>query len=242
MSFYTVTHKGEMIRDNGSTSSFIRESGMYDVLLHRIMVSTSPNGAVSVDLYLNYDGTDQVIYNAIRLTNNDGSANFQNNVFNKLLICIGASEGDIIGDPVEETLPIGKDKQDKKVMALPDIEDVDVTLRIQMEYGSYNGKITEHKSVRNVFRSKDHATASEIVNFNPKTSSAADLGKQYAIEADEKVCKKTSYKNGVTPEDVEAYHKQFTNSNTATAEEPKAKTFSSKKKGSEDEQMDDLPF
>lgn len=239
MALYTVSTKGEMIRDNGSTSSFIRESGMYDVTIHNIMVDTSANGAVSVSLYLNYDGTDQVIYNAIRLTNNDGKPNFQNNVFNKLLICIGASEGDVIGDPVEAVLPIGKDKQDKRVMVVPDIEDVDVTLRIAMEYGSYEGKITEHKSVRNVFRSKDHATASEIVNFNPKTSSAADLGKQYAIEADEKVCKKTIYKNGVTPEDVEAYKKQFTNSNTAK-EEPKAKTFSAKK-GSE-EQMDDLPF
>ena len=238
MAFYTVSTAEEKISDRQG-GNYINESGVYDVILKRVCVDTGKNGAIKLHLFIEYEGTPQVLYNAITLTNNNGKENFQNSVFNKLLICIGASEGDVIGDPVEAVLPIGKDKQDKRVMVVPDIEDVDVTLRIVMEYGSYEGKITEHKSVRNAFRSKDHATASEIVNFNPKTSSAADLGKQYAIEADEKVCKKTVYRNGVTPEDVEAYKKQFTNSNTAK-EEPEAKTFSAKK-GSE-EQMDDLPF
>ena len=235
--FYKVSASKEMIRDSGS-NSYIRDSGMYDVVIHNIMVNKSANGAVSLDLYFNYDGTDQVIYNAIRLTNNDGKANFQNNIFNKMLLCFGAKEGDVIGEPVEAVLPIGRDKAEKRVLIVPDIEDEPVILRIKVEYDSYEGKITEHKSVRNVFRSSDKASASEIVN----KARGTDVGKQYLLECQDKTLNEPQYKHGVTKEDVEAYRKRFTGSSIDTAsDEPKAKTFSSKSKGSE-EQMDDLPF
>ena len=234
--FFKVSASKEMIRDSGS-NSYIHVSGMYDVVIHNILVNKSPNGAVMLGFYFNYDGTDQVIYNAIIMKNNDGKDNSQINIFNKMLLCFGAKEGDVIGDPVEKVLPIGKDKAEQTVLVVPDIEEEPIILRIKVEYDSYEGKITEHKWVRNVFRSSDKASASEIIN----KARGTDVGKQYALELNDKSLNEPAYRHGVTKEDVEAYRKRFTGGNNTASDEPKAKTFSSKSKGSE-EQMDDLPF
>jgi len=192
MGFFKVSTKAEDVKDSGG-SGFINQSGFYPVTLKNVMVNTNEKGARSIDFYLDCKGTLQAMYGAIKLDNNDGSPNFQADLFNKLCIVCGVEE---VSEPVEGSLPIGKEKAEKDVMILEDLDDKEVILRVQMEYSLYNGEVKEKKIIKNVFRSSDNATASEIVN-------EAEVGAQY--EKEQKYKDNITYKNGLTPEDVEAY-------------------------------------
>ena len=225
MAFYTASTTDEKISDHQG-GNYITESGVYDVILKRVCVDQGKNGAVKLHFFIEYEGTPQMLYNAITLTNNDGKENFQAIVFNKLLICLGLKAVD---DPKPMDLPVGKQGAAKSFNVIPDIEDEEITLRILFDFSSNNGQIYERKLVHNCFRTKDKASASEIVNNK-------DIGKQYAIESDPAVCKKPHYAKGITEKEVLAWKQSKLNGNKLTDEEPKSKTFGS---GSD---VDDLPF
>lgn len=148
--------------------NYINTSDIYDVTIKAVIVDTNDKGARSLNFYVSNNGTDQVIYGGLRLDNNDGSANFQANVFNKLCVVAGL---EAIEDPVEATLPIGPNGAAKDVAVLPDFEEFDCKMRVQMEYsiptmGANAGKIRESKSVKAFYRA-DGADASEIINETP---------------------------------------------------------------------------
>ena len=112
----------------------------------------------------------------MRLTNNDGSPNLGQKLFTKLCVVAGAADGGEINDPVSRMIPMGKGGEEVECMVLEDFDNVPVTIRLQMEYSMYEGKIQETKSIRNFFRYEDKATASEIVN------NSEEKGKQFAAE------------------------------------------------------------
>ena len=78
-------------------------------------------------------------------------------------------------------------------MVLEDFDDVPVTIRLQMEYSMYEGKVQQTKSIRNFFRFEDKATAAEIIN-------GTEVGKQF--ETEQEYADKVTYKDGLTEEDV----------------------------------------
>lgn len=197
MAFFTVKADAESVRDGGSGgSSYINKSGMYEVIIKNVIVDQTKNGSQVLHLWVEYMGKQQPIYNAIRLTNNDGSANFGQDLFNKLCVVMGAADGGVINDPVPAQVPMGKGGEMKTVDVLPDFEDQPVHMHVRMEYSMYNDSIQESKVIRNFFRFEDKATAAEIVN------NAEEKGKQYEKEAESI---QDSYKNGLTEEDVEAW-------------------------------------
>ena len=196
MAFFKVSHNEESIKDRQGFNS-ISESGMYEVNIKHLLYNKSPNGSETLDINFDYNGSNQTIWQAIRLTNNDGSPNLENNNFNKLCIVAGASEGVEISDP--ETVELNLTKEGAKQYAeLMDLRDTEVIMRVQLEYSMYNGKIKMKKNIRNFFRVQDHATAAEIVN-------GTEVGKQYEEEL--KFADKVTYKDGLTPEDVEQWKK-----------------------------------
>jgi hypothetical protein len=224
MSFFKASKKAEDIKQGGS--AHINSSGVYPVNIIVPTVSVSKGGSTSVDLFVEHEGQKQMIYGNLRITNNDGSPNkIGAKIFNQLLIIAGM---DSVDDPVEAELPIGKEGAMKTVDVLEDLADTEVYMRIQMEYGKWNGDIKEKKVVKGFFRAEDKATAEEIVN-NSDT-----VGKGYARE--EKYFSNITYKDEVTPEEVAEWIKAGRPSGTASksssTDEPrkKAPAFGKKKR------------
>ena len=200
MGFFRVTHDEESVKDyEGGNSAYISKSGIYPVIIKHVIVDKSPNGSEFINLWIEHEGQDQPIFQAMRMTNNDGSPNLGAKTFNKFAIVAGATENDEISDPVPVMVPIGKGGEEKECMILEQFDNTPMYMRVQMEYSMYNGEIKETKAVRNFFRYEDKATASEIVN------NAENKGSQYAKE--EEYADKITYKDGLTEEDVQQWLK-----------------------------------
>jgi len=192
MAFYKASTKSEDVKQGGS--NHITASGLYPVTVLAPIVSVSQNGSTSIDMYVEHAGQKQVIYGNLRITNNDGSVNkIGSKVFNQLMII---SDKEEISDPVEQELPIGKKESAKTVAVLEDLSDIDVIMRVQMEYSTYNGSIKEKKVIKGFFRASDKASAEEIVN-----ESEAGVG----YEKDTKYEHNVTYKDGLTEEEVTSW-------------------------------------
>ena len=201
MAFFHVSTSEDQIKDRAE-SAYIRESGIYDVIMKHALYSKSPNGSEAIDLVVDYNGQEQTLWGAIRLTNNDGKPSYTAPLFNKLCIICGGEEGTEIADPVQVSLPIGKGGEAKDCMELEDLANIPIGVRIQIEYSVYNEEIRENKVVKNFFRATDHATAQEIVNNT-------NFGNQYNEEA--KLANKIVYKDNLTKEEVDNWKKERAN-------------------------------
>ena len=177
-----------------SGTSYLTTSGCYPVNIIAPFASTSKNGSTSVDLFIDHASQKQVIYGNLRITNNDDTQNaIGAKIFNQLMIIADVEE---VSDPVDAELPIGKAGADMDVGVLEDLADIDVILRIQMEYSVYNSSIQEKKVIKGFFRAEDNASAEEIVN-------ETEAGVQYAKE--EKYFNNITYKDGLDADTVEAW-------------------------------------
>lgn len=201
MAFFVVKTDDETIRDFSGTgnSSYLNKSGMYDVIIKAVIVDQTAKGSQHLNLWLEYDGKEQPIYQAIRLTNNDGSANLGAKLFNKLCVIAGGTSGFEVADPTPRMIPMGKGGEMKECMVLEEFTDLPVTINLRMEYSMWNGNIQENKNILNFFRNPDHATAQEIVN------DAEDKGAQYEKEAE--YADRVIYKDELTAEDIEEWIK-----------------------------------
>lgn len=188
--FFQVKTDEESVKESGNGGNYISSSNMYDVVMETAWLKTNDKGARTISLLVNYNDTIQPIFDAFRLDNNDGSPNFEQQLFNKFLICCGIESLD---EPVMADLPIGKGKANETVPVFTEFSYAEVTLRVAMEYGRYNGNITEKKKVKGVYRTSDKATASEIVN-------GTEPGKQYKKDLD--YAEKNIYKDNLTEEEV----------------------------------------
>jgi hypothetical protein len=191
MSFFKVSTKEEDVKS--SSSNYINESGLFPVTLLAPVVSVSNNGSTSIDLFVEYNGQKQIIYGNLRITNNDGSENvIGSRLFNQLLVVAGVDD---VADPVDMELPIGKGGKDKVCAVLEDLMDIDVIIRIELEYGMYNGNIQERRNIRGFYR-EDEASAQEIV-------SGEDVGSQYS--KDKRYEGVTTYRDGLTAENIQQW-------------------------------------
>ena len=200
MGFFTVKTDEETVRDySGDGGAYINKSGIYDIVIKSVIVDKTQNGSEFLNLWFEHQGQEQIIFQAMRLTNNDGSPNLGAKLFNKLCVIAEFGEGAEIQDPTPRMLPIGKGGEEKECMVLTEFDDLPVKMRVQFEYRIYEGKIQENKVVRNFFRFTDNATASEIVN------NSEEVGKQYEKEAE--LADRITYKDGLTEEEVSQWLK-----------------------------------
>lgn len=163
MSFFQASTKKEDVQQGGD-SSYISGSGFFPCTILAAIANKSTGGSTYVDFFVDYNGKKQIVYGNLRLKNNDGQDNkYGQKVFNQLLIIAGI---DSVSDPVEGQLPIGKEGAMKDCAILEDLSglDLDVVMRVQMEYSVYQGDIKEKKNIKAFFRGADNATAEEIVN------------------------------------------------------------------------------
>ena len=227
MGFFTVNTSEDAIKDySGDGGKWLNKSNIYPLVVKHAIVSISSKGSKSIDLWVDHDGQEQMLFQAMRLTNNDGSENLGSKLFTKFCVVAGAANGEVIADPISMMLPVGKGKEEKECMVLEQFNDIPITLRLQMEYSMYEGKIQARQNVRNFFRFEDNATAAEIID------NSEEKGKQFLAE--QEYADKVTYNDELTPEDIEAWIKnrgkeQKTPTKTPAAGFGGKRTFGGKK-------------
>lgn len=221
MSFATASKKKEDV-EQSSGGKYINRSGIFPVHIIAPFVSVSNGGSEVVEFYVEHQGQKQPVYGNLRVTNNDESVNkIGAKVFNQLMVIAGVEE---CSDPVEAELPIGKKGAMKDCSVLEDLSDIDVLMRVQMEYSVWNGSIQEKKVIKGFYRAEDNATAEEIVN---------EVTPGEGFEKDQKYVNNVTYKDDLTPEQVDQWIKDKRPKGTAdsgTASESKGKTVAFGKK------------
>lgn len=199
MAFMKVNR--ETVEKTGDGGSFIGESGVYDVVIHKATVDTfttdDKNEVRSIGLFVSYNDNDQMLYSALSLDMFDGKENKSAvECFQRLMVIADLEE---IDDAEEETLPIGKAGADKEVLVLPGFEDLECKLWIKQEfYVKGDGSIGENRVLKDVF-TVDNKSADEIVNDT-------EAGVKYAKR--EKYFTDTKYgstKKPLTAEEVQAW-------------------------------------
>ena len=222
MSFFKKSVKAEDIKEGGGDGKYISKSGVYDINIVVPFMGGTEKSPV-VDLFIDYNDQKQPLYGNMRLTNNDGTKNFGADVFNKLLIIADIED---VADPVEAELPIGKKQANKDCAVLEDLADIACKVRVQMEYGIYNGNITEATIIKTFYR-EDGASAEEVVN-------GSEIGVQLA--KDEPYINNVTYKDGLdearVQEWITAKRPKGTAGAASTGAETKKPSFSKPKFGS----------
>ena len=208
MKFSISKSRDAVAETTGST--YISKSGLYPVIIDFVSIATGKNGSQSINFNIIHDGNAQPIYGQT-IVNNDGKPNDIGIKFlNKLGIVLGMDEGDEL-DIEEEEHAVGKDNKVQTFAVIQQFSGKDIILHLQEEYSEYKGEIRKAMNIRNVFRT-DKATAEEIVN-------GTDIGKRYA-ETEAKYATTVSYKDGLTPERVEAWKASRSQSGDKSAAKP----------------------
>lgn len=187
----TVSKKEEAIKDSGG-GGFINQSAIYDVNLNYVQVAETKNKAYQLNFNVTNQGMDQTIYGPI-LVGKDGKVNeITQNLLNRLCIIAGMEDGQEIETEAVD-MPVGKDKKIMEMEIIPELSDIPVKMRIQMEYSKYNDQIQERKAIKAFYR-EDGATAAEA-------ESGENIGKRLALD-EEKYASNVTYKDGLTEEVV----------------------------------------
>ena len=193
MSFFKAKKSAEALKQS-SGSGYLNASGCYPVNIIAPFASVSKGGSTSVDMFVEHEGQKQVVYGNLRITNNDGSENeIGAKAFNQLMIIADVED---VGEPIDAELPIGKGGADTDVGVLEDLADLDVILRLQMEYSVWNNNIQEKKVIKGFFRAEDNASAEEIVN-------ETEVGKQF--EKETKFFNNITFKDGLDADAIDAW-------------------------------------
>ena len=188
---------------SGSGSSYISKTGIYDVTIKFASVEQSKSGATQINFNIEHDENTQAIYGPY-ISSKDGTPI-------KIGILAGLEEGDDLTTE-EETFKVGKDGKEKEFTIIPELSDLEVKIRLQEEYSSYNGEISKRMVVKAFYRAKDGASAEEITN---KSEIGVRLAKDQAYATD------VTYTD-TTAEEVEEWKKARAEAAKAPKAEPKA--------------------
>lgn len=205
----TVSAKDEAIKDS-SGGGYINHSAVYDVNLNYVQVAETKNKAYQLNFNVTNGGMDQTIYGPI-LINTDGKLNeITQGLLNRLCIIAGMEDGQEIETETVERA-VGKDQELMEMEIIPELQDIPVKMRIQMEYSLYNNNIQERKAVKAFYR-EDGATAAEA-------KSGKDIGRRLALDI-EKYANNVTYKDGLTEEDIKAWIQSRSNSGSEASSKP----------------------
>jgi len=207
-----VSKTAEAIKDSGTGGGgLINRSGIYDVKINYVQVSESKNGAYQLNFNVNHNGMDQTIWGPY-LTSKEGKVNeITQNLLNRLCIIAGMDDGQEI-ETEEAEFPVGREQKMMAMQVIPELSDLSVKMRIQMEYGLWDNNIQERKNIKAFYR-EDGATAAEA-------ESGENIGRRLAID-EEKYATNVTYNDGLTEADVQEWIQSRIKGNaSATAEKP----------------------
>jgi hypothetical protein len=203
---FSVSTKSDDIKDSGG-GGYINQSGIYDVTLNYVQLAPTKNKAQQLNFNVANNGTDQTIFGPILVNTNGELNDITRGLLNRLCIVVGM-DNDYALETETAEYPVGKEQKLTEMEVFPDLESIDVKMRVQMEYSRYNGVIQERKSIKAFYR-EDGATASEA-------TSGDDIGKRLGIDQ-EKYASNVTYKDGLTEEDVKNWIQSRMDSSSAGA-------------------------
>lgn len=203
---FSVSKSEDAIKDSGG-GGLINKSAIYDCTINYVQVSETKNKAHQLNFNVTSGGMDQTIYGPI-LVNKDGNINaITQNLLNRLCILAGMDDGQELETESAE-FPVGKDKKLMEMEIIPELSDLSIKMRVQMEYSLWDNNIQERKSIKAFYR-EDGATAAEA-------ESGEDIGKRLALD-EEKYASNVTYRDGLTEEDVKAWISSNKSSNKNSA-------------------------
>lgn len=205
------------VLSNFGESNYIAKSGIYDVTIKFASVSVSKGGAESIDFNLDYNGNDQVIYGPYVTDKAGQTLDIGAKLINSLAVIAGMTDGDSF-ETCEEDHNVGKDKKSQTFTVITNFSDLPVKIHLQEEY-SINPKTNEIQKrmvIKGFYRQSDGADAGELV-------SGKDIGKRLALVT-EKYAANITYKDDITPEQVEAWKASKKSGNTTSKPQPKTVT------------------
>lgn len=148
---------------SSSGSSYINKSGIYDVVIKFASVEQSKSGATQVNFNVDYNGNTQAIYGPYIASKDGTPISMGVRFLTELGIISGLKEGEDLTTE-EESFKVGKDNKEKEFTIITQFSDLEVKMRLQEEYSSYNGEISKRMVLKAVYRGKDGASAEEISN------------------------------------------------------------------------------
>jgi hypothetical protein len=200
-----VSNNDDAIKD--SSGGFINHSDIYDVQLNYVQVAKTKNGAHQLNFNVTNNGMAQTIYGPI-IVGKDGKVNeITKNLLNRLCVIAGMADGQEIETETAE-IPVGKEQKPMEMEIIPELTDVPVKMRVQMEYSVWNDEIQERRNVKAFYR-EDGATASEA-------KKGEDIGRRLALDK-EKYASNVTYKDGLTEEQVADWIKARTSKTKTSA-------------------------
>lgn len=209
----TVSKKAEDMKD-ASSGAYINQSGIYDIVLNYVQLAETKNGACQINFNVNHQGMDQTIYGPILLSKEKKINEITYNLLNRLCAIAGMEDGQDIETETVEKL-VGKAQKPMEMEIIPELVDLPLKIRVQMEYSVWNDTIQERKAVKAFYR-EDGATAAEA-------ESGVDIGSRLAKDK-EKYASNVTYKDGLTADDVQEWIKSKSSSSKGAAPAPTAKT------------------
>lgn len=195
MSFFKTDISAAAIEEKDG-GKYMSRSGIYDIMIKIASVEKNEKGANAINFNVDYSGTPTTLY-GLKLDNNDGTANYQRAIFNKLCVIAGLEN---INDPEAQTHKLGKDNKEVDLMVLTEFDDIECKVRIQEEYSKYNDEIKSRLTIRNFYRT-DGATAEEI----SKEAHGETVTVGAKLTQDMEYAENVTYKDGLTAEDVTAW-------------------------------------
>ena len=182
-----------------SGGAFMSSSGVYDATINFASIAVSKNGAESVNFNFDYNGNPVTIYGPYVTSTAGDPLEIGMNLINKLGVIAGLGDGDEL-DVEEETHKVGKDQKPMDFSVITNFSDLPVKVRVQEEYNinPNNDEIRKSMVIKSFFR-EDGASAEEIIN-------ETEVGKRLALE-EEKYASNITFRDGLTPEDVDQWKK-----------------------------------
>lgn len=190
MSF--LTRDDSKINDmEKSKGGNIYTSGIYEIEIERVEAKKTPNGAKVLDIaYVMGNGAKGYLF-GLKLTNNDGSENFQRALVDALMAIVGLKT---VSNPVK--MKINTAKGEKEVHVLKEFSGKKVKVFVVAEYTKWQNKIYKNLNIQNFYRASDNASAKEILT-------GSDVGTRFEIES--KYANEVVYSQGVTEEEAKAW-------------------------------------
>lgn len=209
----SVSKKADAIKDSGD-SAFINRSGIYEVQLNYVQVAATKNGATQLNFNVTHNGMAQTIYGPILLSKEGKLNEITSNLLNRLCIIAGMADGQEIETDTAE-FPVGKDQKMMEMEIIPELTDIPIRIRIQMEYSLWDGQIQERKNIKAFYR-EDGATAAEA-------EAGENIGRRIALD-EEKYANNVTYKDGLTEDDVKEWIANRSNGGKGAAAAPAVQT------------------
>ena len=209
----SVSKKAEDMKDS-TGGAYINQSGIYDIVLNYVQLAETKNGACQINFNVTHQGMDQTIYGPILLSKEKKVNEITHRLLNQLCVIAGMEDGQDIETETVEKL-VGKEQKPMEMEIIPELVDLTLKMRVQMEYSVWNDTIQERKAVKAFYR-EDGATAAEA-------ESGTGIGSRLAKDA-EKYASNVTYKDGLTADDVQEWIKSKSSGSKGAAPAPAAKT------------------